>query len=192
VENLSGSPADFQLLYHINLGEPLLNAGSRLVAPVEMVVPRDPRAAEGISSWDTYGPDTPGFVEQVYFMKLDGAEDGMTQTLLTNSGGSRGISVKFNRNQLPYYTLWKNTTSSVDGYVTGLEPGTNFPNPHRFERQQGRVVRLDPGAGKAFDLVLEMHSDSKDVAKAEQEVAALRKAAEPHVQKEPLTGWCPL
>jgi hypothetical protein len=52
VENFSGSPAEMQLLYHINFGQPLLDPGSRFVAPVRRVVPRDLRAAEGIHTWN--------------------------------------------------------------------------------------------------------------------------------------------
>ena len=59
VTNFSACPANMQLLYHINFGPPLLEAGARIVAPVQTVVPRDGRAAEGISDWTTYGPPSP-------------------------------------------------------------------------------------------------------------------------------------
>ena len=41
---------------------------------------------------------------------------------------------------MPWFTQWKNTTSVADGYVTGIEPGTNFPNPRTYEGEQGRVI----------------------------------------------------
>ena len=47
--NLSGNPAEMQMLYHINFGTPILDPGAKVVAPVEAIVPRDPRAAEGIA-----------------------------------------------------------------------------------------------------------------------------------------------
>lgn len=39
VSNVSAEPNELQLLYHINFGVPLLNAGSKLVAPVATVAP---------------------------------------------------------------------------------------------------------------------------------------------------------
>ena len=56
------------------------------------------------------------------------------------------MSLVHNVKQLPCYSVWKNTTASADGSVTGLEPGTNFPNPRSFEGQKGRVLKLAPGA----------------------------------------------
>ena len=52
------------------------------------------------------------------------------------------MSVKFNKRQLPCFTIWKNRQAAIDGYVTGLEPATNYPNPKSFEKQQGRVVSV--------------------------------------------------
>ena len=47
------------------------------------------------------------------------------------------MSIKFNKRQLPCFTLWKNRQAAVDGYVTGLEPATNYPNPKPFEKEKG-------------------------------------------------------
>jgi hypothetical protein len=51
VTNPLTSTGTMQLLYHINLGQPLLQAGSKLFAALETVAPRDDRAAEGIDDW---------------------------------------------------------------------------------------------------------------------------------------------
>ncbi len=190
VENFSGSPAEIQMLYHTNFGQPLLDPGSTFVAPVKTVVPRNERAAEGIETWNAYAPEVAGYAEQVYFLELLTGEDGKTHTLLKNAEGTRGVSILLNKNQLPCYTLWKNTTASADGYVTGLEPGTNFPNPRTFEGQQGRVVRLAPGATTAFDLVLEFHKDSDEVKQAEDAIAAIQGDVDPEIGDEPWEGWC--
>jgi hypothetical protein len=37
----------------------------------------------------------------------------------------RGVALRFNRQDLPCFTVWKNTGALEDGYVTGLEPATN-------------------------------------------------------------------
>jgi hypothetical protein len=190
VENFSGSPAEMQILYHVNFGQPLLDAGSRFVAPVKQVVPRSPRAAEGIPTWDIYAAQEAGYQEQVYFLELQGGPDGRTQTLLKNAQGTRGVSIHHNTRQLPCYTLWKNTTASPDGYVTGLEPGTNYPNPRTYEGQQGRTVKLAPGGKVVFDLGLEFHANAADVARAAATIATLQAGATPRVFDQPQPGWC--
>ena len=75
VENLSASPAEAQMLYHVNFGEPLLDAGAAL-SPVKTVVPRNAHAALGLESWDNYAAPEPGFEEQVYFLELLGERAG--------------------------------------------------------------------------------------------------------------------
>ena len=190
VENLSASSAGTQMIYHTNFGEPLLDPGSRLVAPLVKVVPRNEHAAGGLNDWKTYGPHEAGCEEQVYFTQLASGEDGWTQTLLKNAAGSRGVSLHCDTTTLPCFSVWKNTTASEDGYVTGLEPGTNFPNPRSFEGEQGRVVQLPPQGKVTYDLRIELHADAKSVRQAEAAVAALASGVKAIVEGGPTADWC--
>jgi hypothetical protein len=190
VENLSASPAEAQLLYHVNFGAPLLDAGSQVLAPIKTLVPRNEHAAEGIGNWSSYAAEQPGFEEQVYFLDLAAAQDGGTRVLLKNGHGTHGVSLRFNRNDLPCFTVWKNTTALEDGYVTGLEPGTNYPNPRTFEGQQGRVVKLAGNASRDFHLGIDLHGDAASVTAAQQAVAQLQAGTTPKVFDSPQPGWC--
>jgi hypothetical protein len=105
-------------------GQPILGAGSRVVAPVKTVVPRNALAAEGIADWDSYAAEATGYEEQVYFLELLGARDGTSRALLKNAQGTRGVGMHFNLRQLPCYTLWKNTASAaaITALQAGVEP----------------------------------------------------------------------
>ena len=59
VENFGGTSTTMQMLYHINIGEPLLDAGSKLAAPAAKVVPRNVHAAADIDNYATYAGPTP-------------------------------------------------------------------------------------------------------------------------------------
>ncbi|MCA9156299.1 MAG: aldose 1-epimerase family protein [Pirellulaceae bacterium] len=190
VENLSASPAQAQLLYHVNFGDPLLDAGSQVVVPAKTIVPRNGRAAEGIDTWDSYRAPAAGFEEQVYFLELFADSSGQTRTLLKNAHATRGVSLLYNKKQLPCFTVWKNTTALADGYVTGLEPGTNFPNPRTYETEQQRVVPISAGTKIGFELQLQFHTDSASVQRAEKAVAALAGDREPQIFNKPQKGWC--
>jgi hypothetical protein len=109
--------------------------------------------------------------------------------LLENAARTLGVSLGYDKRQMPCFTLWKNTGSLVDGYVTGLEPATNYPNPRSFEEARGRVVKLAPGATASFDLSLTMHADRASVAAAEKAVAAIAGASTPHVSQTPQREW---
>jgi len=189
IQNLSANDAEFQMLYHTNFGQPLLDEGSQFVAPVKTLTPRDNHAATGIDNWNQYGPPQRGFVEQVYFMQLHADAQGDTRTLLKNAAGSQGVSLHCNTAQLPNFILWKNTAATEDGYVTGLEPATNFPNSRDFEGQQGRVIKLAGQASQLLQLTLQPHNTAADVQAAETAVAALTGAA-PEVHRSPQKNWC--
>lgn len=191
VTNLSGKPAEMQLLYHVNLGAPLLQPGAKVVAPVRTLAPRDAGAASGLSAWDTYGAEDANGAEQVYFFELAGEADGRTRVLLKNAHGTQGLSLAFSRAQLPCFILWKNTAAQQDGYVTGLEPATNFPNRRTFEGQQSRTVKLAPGETRTFELALEFHPDSQSVAQVEQQVQRLQAGLKPELLAHPRAGWSP-
>ena len=191
VTNLSARPAEAQMLYHINLGQPLLDPGSRLVAPVKTLAPRDAVAGAAVAQWNEYGNEQPGFAEQVYFFDLIDDAHGFSPVLLKNAHGSHGATVRFRKQQLPCFIVWKNTTAAADGYVTGLEPSTNFPNPRSFETKQGRVVKLEPRQSVRFEVELIFHGDAQSVASAEQAITALQADTKPEILKAPKAGWSP-
>ena len=157
--------------------------------PVKQLAPRDDRAAEGIDRWNRYGAEQTSYSEQVYYFKLNSENDGRTRAMLKNADASTGVSLLFNTNQLPCFAVWKNERTKSDGYVTGLEPATNYPNTRTYEEQQGRVVRLAAGESTAFDLQLEVHADAPSVAAAEDHVRQIAGSEPPTIFGEPQSGW---
>ncbi|MEC9094565.1 MAG: aldose 1-epimerase family protein [Planctomycetota bacterium] len=189
IENLSASDHEIQMLYHINFGVPLLDAGSRFVAPVKKVVPRNDHAASSIGGWENYSAATAGYEEQVYFLEMAGDPEGNTKTVLKNAHSTAGVAIRYNVKQLPCYTVWKNTTAVEDGYVTGLEPGTNYPNPRTFEGEQERVIRIGGNQKTTLHVGLDFLTTEKDVSQAERDVKKLM-PAETIVFDKPQKGWC--
>jgi hypothetical protein len=163
VVNHASSPAELQLLYHINLGAPFLEAGSRFQTAFAEMSPRDDRAAQDIDTWDEYLGPTAGYAEQVYFFDPLSDKQGWSRALLRNREATRGVSVAFNREQLPCLSQWKCTQAEADGYVTGIEPGTNFPNFKSLERTRGRVISLEGGASYQTELSVAVHPSADAV-----------------------------
>ena len=189
ITNLGGQPAEVEVLYHTNFGPPLLEAGSRFVAPVRDVAPNNARSAEGIPSWQVYDSPVAGYIEQCYLMELLGDPDGETAVLLRNRAADKGVSLHFNRRQLPHFTIWKNTQAETDGYVTGLEPGTSFPNHKSFERRQGRLITLAPGASIQTRIALAVHASAKAVSAVEEKIRALQGNITPTVHGGPIAKY---
>jgi hypothetical protein len=187
VTNRRDAPAGFELLYHWNFGPPQLEEGARFVAPVAEMCPRDARSAEGVANFDLYAAPTPGFVEQVYYFRLAPGDDGRTVALLRNRAGDRGVALRFDVRQFPCFTLWKGTQGLNEGYVTGLEPGVNHPNPRPIEEARGRVVTLPPGGSYVAETTLEVLDAAHAIAAVEAEVRAIQaRAGAPRIHDRPV------
>jgi hypothetical protein len=191
VTNRAAQPAEMQLLYHCNFGRPFLEAGSRVLAPIRELAPQTPRAAEGIDTHETYAGPLAGFAEQVYLYDLLADARGHTLALLVNPTADRAVALRFNRRELPCFTVWKNTGAIEDGYVTGLEPATNYPNFKRFERQQGRVPLLPPGGRWECRWMLEVADNAPAVAALMAEVATLQAQARAVIHRSPQARFSP-
>jgi hypothetical protein len=188
IVNLSGAPGECQMLYHVNFGPPVCAPGSRVLAPVETIVARTKHAAEHIGHWEDFGPARPGFEEQVYFYRLHADANENTSALLQAPDKKSGVSLHWSRKELPFFTLWKNSVAFEDGYVAGIEPGTNFPNPRSFESKQGRTVTLAPGGIHRVAWSIEVHPDAQAVAVAEKRIESLRGGRAPEILMSK-QGW---
>ena len=188
ITNMRSQPAELELLYHWNFGQPFLEEGSRLRAPIKEM---SPRSSEPTANFDVYRGPTSGFVEEVYFYKLLSNANGQTVAALTNNAGDKAVVLRYDTKELPYLTQWKNTGAVEDSYVTGIEPGTNFPNPKSFERKQGRVIRLEPGATYRAENVLEVLSSKSEVDALLGEIDTLQKQQAPVIHPKGKVPYAP-
>jgi Domain of unknown function (DUF4432) len=191
--NLKDQPVEMQVLYHWNFGPPFLDEGARFLAPTKSVTPRDSRAQQGIDRYEVYGRPEPGYTEQVYYHDLHtrSAVVGQTLALLRNHAGDKAVVLRFHKNQLPAFTLWKNTSGLRDGYVTGLEPGTNYPNPRPFEKARNRVVTLPVDGRYLVETTLEVLVTPEAVAAVEAEIQQIQAQGAARVDQKPSEPFAP-
>jgi hypothetical protein len=182
VENFGGWRTGVQMLYHVNFGAPLLAEGAKLAAPVRQVAPMDPGTpSPSAANWrDYHGPQS-GYQQQVYLFDLLGDDSGRTQVLLNDGAGTSAVRMRFNTRELPCFAQWRNLVSAADGYVTGLEPATNFPYPRSQEEKAGRVVFLEPNENWRASVGIDWITEASEVANAEREIADLQGSHEPVV-----------
>jgi hypothetical protein len=164
ITNCGDVASEVQILYHINFGPPLLEAGSQIFAAIEQLTPYDLHSGKSSEQWDLCGSPMPGFVQQCYFVKPMIDSQGVATFLLCNRGRDFAVQVTFNTQQLPCLTLWKNFAGENDGYVLGIEPGTSYPNPKSLERQLGRVPVLEPGESLETSVQLSFFDDAESIA----------------------------
>lgn len=191
VTNEKATADTIQMLYHINVGAPLLESGAKVVLPIDELAPKDSLSAGEIDGFDTYGPPQVGYTERVYFAKLRSDETGLAPTLIHNAEADKGLVVTYSTKTLPRFIVWKNTADLADGYVTGLEPATNYPNVRSFEESQQRVFQLQPGQTTSFRVKLEPVMDSESVQTVKERIAKVAGDEPPTIHTTPRPGWTP-
>ncbi|MCC3703970.1 aldose 1-epimerase family protein [Rouxiella badensis] len=184
--NKADYPHDYQIIYHSNFSTPILEENARFIAPLESVSPFNDYAKKGLNNWATYGAPTKDFDEMVFNIKPKADSNGKTVAAVINSKGDKGASIEFDTHQLPLLTMWKNTDTLKQGYVTGIEPGTNYAYPVTVEKQQGRVKQLQPGQTAEFTLTYSLLKDAAAVQKVEQRVKTLQGNEPAKIDEKPI------
>jgi hypothetical protein len=186
VANRGAFDQEFQAIYHLNHGPPLLEKGARFVGAVKQVTPFNARAAEGVKEFNSYEAPMKGFIEQVYCLRPYADASGRTMIMLQNATADRAVSMGFPVEQLPFVTLWKNTNAREEGYVTGLEPGTGFPFNRRVERKFGRVPKLGPGQSRRFTIDFAIYADKASVERAAAQIGKIQAGRITQIDAEPV------
>jgi hypothetical protein len=150
------------------------------------VSPFNEKAKGDLPDWQTYRAPTKDYDETVYNVVPYGDAKGDTLTVLHNKAGSLGVSVGFNTQQLPVFSLWKNTDTQGQGYVTGLEPGTSFSYNRRYQRPIGLVPMIGVKEQRQFQIHYSLLADKGAVDKALKRVSEIQGGRETEVRQTPL------
>jgi len=185
ITNRGANDQEFQLLYHTNYGAPLLEAGATFLAPVVQVTPHTKHAAQSVEGYANFGGPTKGFSEEVYCLHPLADKQGQTVIALVNANRDRAVSMSYAVAELPCLTLWKNMASEGEGYVTGLEPGTSFPNNRSIERKRGRVPKLASGASFTATIDYGVHIGAAAVDSVAKRIALTQRPRKPVVRGQP-------
>lgn len=142
-----------QILYHMNMGYPLLSEKSQIYIPADKVIPRTAWAEKGIGEWDRMLPPTAGFEEQCYYHEFKNPEKKGLAAIY-NTDIDQGLVITYDADQLPFFTEWK--MMGVRDYVLGLEPGNCNPDGRDKMRASGKLVEVMPGAELYYQVTVTM------------------------------------
>ncbi len=170
VENAGFERVEHQLLYHINIGFPAVDAGSQLLSPSRKITPRDADAAEGQEQAREFDAPVHQYAEKAYFHELGADAAGRTGTAIVNRGLGFGAYVRFNRNELPFYTEWK--MLGQRNYVVGMEPANCLPVGRVKEREAGRLAYLEPREIREYTLEIGALTSAEEIGAFEEAVAS--------------------
>ena len=151
IENTGDKVEPMEILYHMNMGYPLLDEDSIVEIPAVEVVPRDEHAAEDIENWMHMQKPTPGFQERCYYHKF-ADEKGKASIYQPKLG--MGVEITFDAKELDGFVEWK--MMGVRDYVLGLECGNCYPDGRDVMRKTGMLKFLSPGEKKEYHVNVKM------------------------------------
>jgi galactose mutarotase-like enzyme len=175
VTNLSDAPSPLMLVYHCNLGYPLIAAGTRLHTANVKVYPGTSASEADFANWPEYSAAVPGYTEQVFFHHPRADENGMTEAILYRE--EIGLAFRWDTRQMPYLTQWKNTRQGM--YVCGVEPGNCIPEGQNAARRHNRLEQLAPGASRSFGCEIMVLDGGDQVAKGINRIYKIRESGQP-------------
>jgi len=147
IENVGWDPTPHIMLYHVNIGFPVVDQGSELLAPTKSVLALGDYPTDGYRSLDAPEAD---HYEQVYRHDPIGEADGSVPCGIINRAREFGAYEVFNVNQLPNHFIWRMLGEGT--YVVGIEPCTNQPEDRLKMRKDGSLTILPPGEKRVYDL----------------------------------------
>lgn len=156
LENQGFLTAPVMMIYHINLGFPLLDEGAVLYSGAEDVHPRDADAEKGLAGWNQMEAPEPNRPEECFFHTRYTRETAFAM-LHNPAYGWAGI-VRFDHSTLPILTQWKCLRAGE--YALGLEPTTSGVGNRAAARKDGLLTHLDPGESRDYKVSVEFTQDA--------------------------------
>ena len=152
VENRTHYPVEHMMLYHFNIGYPVLSESSRLLMNSDEVVGRDEISNSAIDSWDRFEPPLAGRDHQLFYHRLKPDSDGKAHVVLLGMQDTTPLAIylSYSHDPLPWFANWK--CMQAGDYVTGLEPANAWVEGRAVEREAGRLRFLEPWESKYYEV----------------------------------------
>jgi len=164
VTNHGFDPMPHMMLYHINLGWPVVTSDSALVTSGDAanVAARDEIAAPGLPECYRFEEPRSSYPEQVFYHALEPDQDGFCQAAIINNvlKGGFGVGITWSHDTLPNLVQWKSMKRGT--YVCGLEPSNCQVTGRADERAAGTLRYIEPGETVAYDVMLTVLDGAED------------------------------
>ena len=149
--NTGDKEEPFEILYHMNMGYPLLDEDSEIKIPAQTVTARDEHAQTDIENWMHMQKPTSGYQEMCYYHKF---ADKNGYASIYQPKLHMGLEMLFDAESLDGFVEWK--MMGVRDYVLGLECGNCYPDGRDVMRKTGMLKFLQPGESQKYEVKIRM------------------------------------
>lgn len=139
IENRGDKEEPFEILYHMNMGYPLLDEDSIVDIPSSEVIARNEWANKDINNWKKMEKPQNGYIEKCYYHKYN-SERGIASIYQPKL--NIGLKIEFDSQVLDGFVEWK--MMGVRDYVLGLECGNCYPDGRDKMRESKMLKFIKP------------------------------------------------
>ena len=166
------------ILYHINIGFPVVDDGSTLVSTSRLHVPRDDEAKGEAERFYQFHRPMSGYKEKVYFHDMLADAEGYAHSAIVNEEllGGMAVYVKYRRAELPRFVEGKMMGEGT--YVVGMEPANGLVVGRDEERKWGTLQYLEPQDTKEFHIEIAVLA-GEEVGGFREKIENITKGARP-------------
>lgn len=157
IKNTGDRTEPFEILYHMNMGYPLLDEDSIIYIPSVSVVPRDNHAADDIDNWMHMEKPQTGYQERCYYHKFS---DSKGVASIWQPKQNVGVKISFDADELDGFVEWK--MMGVRDYVLGLECGNCYADGRDVMRKTGMLKFLQPDESKTLSFSVCLSTNNWD------------------------------
>lgn len=150
VTNNGFQKAIHNILYHFNIGYPVLSPESKVFISSNEIIPRDSHAEEFIYKWQEIEFPKDNFQEVCYYHNLIKNEDNEATVGIFNPSLNIGVAITIDCSTLDNFIEWK--LMKKGDYVLGLEPANNKIEGVKDNFDNGRLKYIEPGENVKYHL----------------------------------------
>jgi len=154
VVNEDYKEAPYMLLYHMNMGFPLLSEHATLELPSRNQTPRTEHAASALNRWMEILPPQDEFEEMCYYHEMEKSSDGTVTFGISNPEIGTRLQITYDGNVLDHFVQWK--MYGRGEYVTGLESTNATIEGRNAARQDGSLKFLPAGGSVSIPFVIRL------------------------------------
>lgn len=147
--NESFSVQPLMLLYHFNIGYPLLDETSQINISSDNIIARDEISKSGVLNCLNITSPIDNKNEEVFYHNLN--QESCFAKIQNND---IIFELKFKKSQLPFFTQWKSMASG--DYVLGFEPGNCHVEGIFEEIKKDTLEYIPPMQSKFIDLEIHL------------------------------------
>ncbi len=160
VKNKGFKKSPVVMIYHVNLGYPLLDTGAKMYFSAKHVEPQTEFAKQGMNKYSIVEEPEDCREEQCYY-HTEQENPQNSFGMLHNKKLGKAVVVRYNALQCPIMCEWKSMQSG--DYALGLEPTTSGTKGRAAIREQGILKELKGQESCEFDLEFLFLDDLKEI-----------------------------